>query len=148
GWRRPAAGAGTHERAETEEALARAAAQLTRAQALSAELEERQRALDTEREQRRAALSAARAEAQAAQAAARDLQVRVESRRSAESSMAVGLNRMSEQREQLTRRRAELEQELASGDEPIVKTQARLHDTLALRLTVEAELAAARGALE
>src|SRR5882762_2519022 len=69
-------------------------------------------------------------------------------RRCAESSMAVGLNRMSEQREQLTRRRAELELELAAGDEPIVKIQARLHETLALRLTVEAELALARGALE
>jgi len=80
--------------------------------------------------------------------AARDLHVRVESRRSAESSMAVGLSRMSEQREQLTRRRAELELELASGDEPILKTQARLDDTLALRLKVEAELAVARGALE
>src|SRR5712671_6667447 len=141
-------GAVAHERAATEEALARAAAALARAQALSAELEERQRALESEREQRRAALNAARAEAQAAQAAARDLQVRVESRRSAESSMAVGLNRMSEQREQLTRRRAELERELAAGDEPIVKIQARLHETLALRLTVEAELAVARGALE
>src|SRR5260370_10352257 len=62
--------------------------------------------------------------------------------------MAVGLNRMSEQREQLTRRRAELERELAAGDEPIVKIQARLHETLALRLTAEAELAVARGALE
>src|SRR5437588_139105 len=137
------AGAVTHERAATEEALARAAAELARAQALAGELEERQRALGSEREQRRAALGAARAEAQAAQAAARELQVRVESRRSAESSMAVGLGRMSEQREQLTRRRAELEQELASGDEPIVKAQALLHDTLALRLTAEAELAGA-----
>ena len=141
-------GAVAHERAATEEALTRAAAEQERAQALSAELEERQRALESEREQRRAALNAARAEAQAAQAAARDLQVRVESRRSAESSMAVGLNRMSEQREQLTRRRAELEGELAAGDEPIVKIQARLHETLALRLTVETELAVARGALE
>jgi chromosome segregation protein len=141
-------GAVARERAATEEALARAAAELARAQALSAELEERQRALESEREQRRATLNAARAEAQAAQAAARDLQVRVESRRSAESSMAVGLNRMSEQREQLTRRRAELERELAAGDEPIVKIQARLHETLALRLTAEAELAVARGALE
>ena len=142
------AGEVAHERAATAEALSRAAAELARARALSAELEERQRALGNEREQRRAALNTARAEAQAAQLAARDLQVRVESRRAAESSMAVGLGRMSEQREQLTRRRAELEQELASGDEPIVKTQARLHDTLALRLTVEAELAVARGALE
>src|SRR2546430_370836 len=59
---------------------------------------------------------AAGAEAQAPQAAASELQVRVESRRSAESTMAVGLGRMSEQREQLTRRRAELEQELSSFD--------------------------------
>ena len=142
------AGEVAHERAATQEALTRAAAELERARALSAELEGRQRVLAGEREQRRAALNAARAEAQTAQLAARDLHVRVESRRSAESSMAVGLSRMSEQREQLTRRRAELEQELASGDEPILKTQARLDDTLALRLKVEAELALARGALE
>ena len=142
------AGEVAHERAATQEALTRAAAELARARALSAELEGRQRVLAGEREQRRAALNAARAEAQTAQLAARDLHVRVESRRSAESSMAVGLSRMSEQREQLTRRRAELEQELASGDEPILKTQARLDDTLALRLKVEAELAVARGALE
>ena len=142
------AGEVAHERAATQEALTRAAAELARARALSAELEGRQRVLASEREQRRAALNAARAEAQTAQLAARDLHVRVESRRSAESSMAVGLSRMSEQREQLTRRRAELEQELASGDEPILKTQARLDDTLALRLKVEAELAVARGALE
>jgi len=142
------AGEVARERAATQEALTRAAAELARARALSAELEGRQRVLAGEREQRRAALNAARAEAQTAQLAARDLHVRVESRRSAESSMAVGLGRMSEQREQLTRRRAELEQELASGDEPILKTQARLDDTLALRLKVEAELAVARGALE
>ncbi len=142
------AGEVAHERAATQEALTRAAAELARARALSAELEGHQRGLASEREQRRAALNAARAEAQTAQLAARDLHVRVESRRSAESSMAVGLSRMSEQREQLTRRRAELELELASGDEPILKTQARLDDTLALRLKVEAELAVARGALE
>ena len=141
------AGEVAHERAAIQEALTRAAAELERAGALSAELEGRQRVLSGEREQRRAALNAARAEAQTAQLAARDLHVRVESRRSAESSMAVGLSRMSEQREQLTRRRAELEQELASGDEPILKNQARLDDTLALRVTVEAELAVARGAL-
>src|SRR5260370_33885304 len=62
--------------------------------------------------------------------------------------MAVGVSRMSEQREQLTRRRAELDQELATGDEPIRKTQARLDEALTRRLTVEAELAVARRALE
>ncbi|HEY0768658.1 MAG TPA: chromosome segregation protein SMC [Steroidobacteraceae bacterium] len=137
-----------HQSAATEQALTRAAAELARAQALSGELAGRQRTLSSEREERRAALAAARGAREAAQLTARDLHVRVESRRSTESSMAVGLSRMSEQREQLTHRRAELEQELASGDEPILKTQARLNDTLALRLTVEAELAVARGAVE
>jgi chromosome segregation protein len=142
------AGEVAHERAATEEALTRAAAELARARGLAAELEEGQRMLAGEREQRRAALHAARAAAQTAQLAARDLHVGVESRRSAENSMAVGLSRMSEQREQLTRRRAELDQELASGDEPIRATQARLDEALARRLTVEAELAVARSALE
>ena len=91
---------------------------------------------------------AADAAAKLVQASARDLHVRVESRRSTESSVAVGMGRMREQREQLTRRAAELEAELASGDEPIRSVQARLNEALALRLAVEAELAAARGALE
>ncbi len=132
----------------TGEALERAATQLGTAQRLSDELASRQHALAEEREARRAALNAARSAAQAAQLAAHELHVNVESRRSAESSMAVGLERMSEQREQLSRRRAELESELSAGDEPIVKTQARLNETLALRLTVEGELAVARAALE
>ena len=136
------------ESAVAEEALSRAAAELARAQALAAELATRERTLSEEREERRAALGSARARSQEAQARARDLHVSVESRRSSESSMAVGLRRMSEQREQLERRRAELEQELATGDEPIAALQARLDEALALRLTVEAELAVARSALE
>jgi hypothetical protein len=68
--------------------------------------------------------------------------VQVESRRSTESSVAVGMGRMSEQREQLGRRRAELEQELASGDEPVVQARARLGQALELRLAVEARTAA------
>ncbi|HET7757187.1 MAG TPA: hypothetical protein VFK87_08020, partial [Steroidobacteraceae bacterium] len=99
-------------------------------------------------EQRRGALAAARAAAQAAPLASRDLHVRVEARRSTESSVGVGVSRMLEQREQLGRRRAALEAELASGDEPIVRAQASLETALAARLTVEGELAAARSALE
>jgi chromosome segregation protein len=74
--------------------------------------------------------------------------VQVESRRSTESSVAKGLERMSEQHGQLTRRRTELERELALGDAPIIAAQAHLNQALALRLTVEAELSAARNALE
>ncbi|MGH8266033.1 MAG: chromosome segregation protein SMC, partial [Steroidobacteraceae bacterium] len=101
-----------------------------------------------EREERRAALAAARAGSAAAQLAARDLHVRVETRRSTQQSVAVGVSRMGEQREQLLRRREGLERELASGDEPIRQAQARLNEALTVRLAVEAELAVARTALE
>ncbi len=136
------------ERAATAEALGRARTELERAVLERAALADAGRALEVQREEHRAALARARAHAQAVQASARDLHVRVESRRSTESSVAVGMGRMREQREQLTRRAAELEAELASGDEPIRSVQARLNEALALRLAVEAELAAARGALE
>jgi chromosome segregation protein len=136
------------ELAATQAALTRARAELARATAAAGELEARHAALEAEQGACRAALDTARGELQAAQLAARDLHVRFESRRSTESSMAVGLGRMHEQRAQLTERRAALAAELASGDEPIVRAQARLEEALALRLKVEAELAVARAALE
>ncbi len=142
------AGELARERTAAQQALLRAREELARAQAQLAQLESEHAALVGGREERRSALQAARAAAQAAQLAARDLHVRVESRRSTESSVAVGMGRMHEQHAQLTRRRGELEAELASGDEPIVQAQARLNETLALRLSVEGELAVARAALE
>jgi chromosome segregation protein len=136
------------EHAATQAALTRARAELERAGAAAGELEARHAALEADQGACRAALEAARVGLQAAQLAARDLHVRFEARRSTESSVAVGLGRMHEQRAQLLERRAALEAELASGDEPIVKAQARLNEALALRLKVEAELSVARGALE
>jgi chromosome segregation protein len=136
------------ERAATAEACELAGRELARALATRTELENAEADLTGARDERRAALAAARAAAQAAQLAARDLHVQVESRRSTETSVAQALRRMIEQREQLTRRCAELERELASGDEPILRLQARLNETLALRLTVEGELGVARAALE
>jgi chromosome segregation protein len=138
----------SRERAATEDTLSRAAAELERALAARSRLAATHAQLVAERDERRAAQAAAREAAHAAQLVSRDLHVQVESRRSTESSVAVGMGRMSEQREQLGRRRAELEQELASGDEPVVQAQARLGHALELRLAVEAELTAARSALE
>jgi len=142
------AGEVAREQAATEEALRRARAELAGAAASLTQLESRHASLGAEREERRAAQALARSQAQSLQMSARDLHVRVEARRSTESSVGVGMDRMMEQRAQLLRRRAELEAELASGDEPILQAQARLGETLALRLTVESELALARGALE
>jgi chromosome segregation protein len=104
--------------------------------------------MESEREQRRESVASARARAQSTQLAARDLLVRGESRRSAESSMTVGLNRMSEQKVQLTKRCEELEAELAGGDEPILALEEKLNEALARRLEVESELSTARRALE
>ena len=136
------------ERGVTQEALARAGAELDRGLLMLSELDSRRHELENEREERRDAVATARSRAQAAQVSARDLLIKIESRRSTESSVSVGMTRMTEQREQLVRRRDELEQELAGGDEPILQLEARLHDALARRLEVESDLAVARRALE
>jgi chromosome segregation protein len=136
------------ERGVTQEALSRAGAELDRGLLMLGELDSRRHELENEREERRDALANARSRAQAAQMSARDLLIKIESRRSTESSVSVGMTRMMEQREQLTRRRDELEQELAGGDEPILQLEARLQDALARRLEVESDLAVARRSLE
>jgi chromosome segregation protein len=112
------------------------------------ELDSRRHDLENEREDRRDAMANARSRAQAAQMGARDLLIKIESRRSTQSSVSVSLSRMVEQREQLERRREELEQELAGSDEPILQLEARLHDALERRLEVESDLSVARRALE
>ncbi len=142
------AGELARERAALALAQRGAESELARALAAQRALESAETALMEERDRRRAALSAARTQVQAAQLTARDLHVRVEARRSTETSVAQALRRMLEQREQLTRRGTELEQELASGDEPILRLHSRLNEALASRLSVEGELGLARGALE
>jgi chromosome segregation protein len=111
-------------------------------------LDSRRAALEGEREERREAVQGARARAQAAQLACRDLLIRIESRRSSETSMTVGLKRMADQRAQTQSRGTELEAALADGDLPIVELEGRLRDYLARRLEIEAELATERRALE
>jgi len=136
------------ERGAAADALARANAELDRGLYMLSELDSRKHELEGEREERREAVTAARSRAQAAQVAARDLLIKIESRRSTESSMSVGLARMTDQRAAAARRRDELEAELAGGDEPILQLESRLDDALATRLEVESELSIARRALE
>ena len=136
------------ERGVTQDALARAGAELDRGLLLLGELDSRRHDLENEREDRREAVANARSRAQAAQMSARDLLIKIESRRSTQSSVSVSLSRMVEQSEQIVRRRDELEQELAGGDEPILQLEARLHDALERRLEVESDLSVARRSLE
>jgi chromosome segregation protein len=132
----------------TQEALARARMSLDRGLEMLGELDSRRPELESEREERREQVHAARSRAQSARLSARDLMVRGEARRSTESSMAVGLARMTEQRLQLIARCEELERELAGGDGPILEMQTRLDEFLERRLDIEGELSAARRALE
>ena len=132
----------------TQEALARARSELDKGLIQLANLDSRQPQLESEREERREQLAQQRAAAQAAQMAARDILIRLEGRRSTESSMNVGLARMVDQRVQLTAREAELERELATGDTPILELENVLAGFLSRRLEVESELAQSRRALE
>ena len=131
-----------------QDTLARARAELDRGLVALDALDSRRAALEGEREERREAVQAARARAQAAQLACRDLLIRIESRRSSETSMSVGLKRMADQRAQTQTRGAELEAALAEGDLPIVELEGKLKDFLARRLEIESELATERRALE
>ena len=132
----------------SQDALARARAELDRGLVSLDELDSRRSGLEADRDDCREAVQTARARSQAAQLASRDLLIRIESRRSSESSMGVGLKRMSDQRLLTHTRRDELEATLANGDQPIVELESRLADFLARRLDVEGELAAERRALE
>ena len=131
-----------------KDTLARAVAELDRGLEALAELDSRRAGLEDEREERREAVQGARARSQAAQIACRDLLIRIESRRSSETSMSVGLKRMADQRAQTQVRSTELEAALADGDLPIVELEGKLKDFLARRLEVESELATERRALE
>src|SRR6185312_7193054 len=127
---------------------ARARAELDRGLVALDALDSRRAALEGEREERREAVQSARARWQAAQLASRDLLIRIETRKSSESSMGTGLKRMADQRAQTQARGTELEAALADGDLPIVELESKLKDFLARRLEIETELATERRALE
>ncbi len=138
----------TREAGLGQDALTRARAELDRGLVALDTLDSRRIGLESEREERREAVQTARSRWQAAQLASRDLLIRIESRRSGESSMSVGLKRMADQRAQTQARGTELEAALANGDQPIIELESRLKDFLARRIDIENELATERRALE
>jgi len=130
------------------DALTRARAELDRGLVALDALDSRRVGLENEREERREAVQSARARSQTAQITSRDLLIRIESRKSSETSMVTGLKRMSDQRAQTQARGTELEAALSNGDQPIIELEVRLKDFLARRIDVENELGTERRALE
>jgi chromosome segregation protein len=131
-----------------QDGLARARAAHDAAMEALARLDAQHLELQNERELKREAGTQARERAQAAQRELHDSLIRLESRRSAQGSMAGALTRLLDQRAALQGQAQSLERTLADGDAPVAELELRLQDHLARRLEVEAELASARRQLE
>jgi len=132
----------------THATLGQARASHERATQSLAALEQRRAVLEPERGLRREHSTAARAQAQAAQLQLRDAMVRLEGRRSGESSMSAALERLQQQRESLQGRCRELEHAVAQAAEPLAQLERDLQQHLVRRQQVEGELAGARRTLE
>jgi chromosome segregation protein len=104
--------------------------------------------LEHERDELRQNLGQKRSQAQADREAAQDVAIRVESKRSALSSISAGLERLHQQIGQLASRRDQLLEQINASDEPLQILAAKLEEFLQQRLVVEQELSAARSALE
>ena len=129
---------------EMEQARERLHAALAQVDELARQREQRL----AERERHRKLLDEARGAHAAANARVHELALRVESIRSSEGSLRSGIDRMSSQVGQLRDRCAQLRETLQEGRAPIGEQQLELETRLQNRVAVEAELAAARRALE
>lgn len=138
--------AGDHERAESAADTARA--RLQEGMDQMAQFESARIEIEQEREELRQNLSYKRSQAQTDRQGAQDVAIKVESRRSALTSISAGLERLRHQLEQLTVRRDELTSQLAESEAPLEVLSAKLEEFLQQRVEVEQELSAARDSLE
>jgi chromosome segregation protein len=104
--------------------------------------------LEQERDELKQNLSFKRSQAQTDRDGAQQVAIKVESKRSALTSISAGLERLRNQLEQLRVRRDELNRQLAVGEAPLQELTAKLEEFLQQRVQVEEELTAAREALE
>lgn len=104
--------------------------------------------LERRRDELRLALSHKRSQAQLDRDGAQEVAIRVESKRSALSSISAGLERLRQQLTQLQSRAEELTRQLAEGEAPLEALGETLEAALQQRVHVEQELGQAREALE
>jgi chromosome segregation protein len=130
------------------ESIAEARARLQEGLEAMGQFEDARIGLESEREELRQRLTSVRTQAQQDRDSAQDVAIKVESRRSALSSISAGLDRLRTQLEQYQQRRDLLTQQLADGEEPLNALEAELEAKLEQRVAVEEELTVARQALE
>jgi chromosome segregation protein len=134
---------------ETAAAAHRSAvARLEAAVDAAAELEQLRSTLDSERDTLRQRLVESRQRAEQERNAAREIEIRVESRRTGHESLLASIARLDAQMTQFTARSADLEGQVAAGEESETRLREGLETALARRLEVEQELAAARRKME
>jgi chromosome segregation protein len=124
------------------------AARLEAAVDAAIELEQLRLALDAERETLRQRLVESRQHAEQERNSAREIEIRVESRRTGHESLLASIARLDAQMTQFTARSADLEAQIASGEENETRLRESLDGALARRIAVEQELAAARRKME
>jgi chromosome segregation protein len=137
-----------HDADSTNETVSGARERLEEGLSRMAEFEDRRHSLEEERDHRRQDLSSKRLKAEADREQAQEVAIRVESKRSAHSSIAAGLERLSSQLTQLESRSTELKSQLDTGEGPLEALAATLEEALQRRIAVEQELAAARSAVD
>ena len=128
--------------------VAEARARLQEGMDAMAQFELSRAELERSRDGLRQDLGHKRAQAQTDRDGAQEVAIRVESKRSALSSISAGLERLRQQLSQLQSRREELTRQLAEGEAPLHALGETLEAALQQRVTVEQELAGAREALE
>ncbi|MGH8244184.1 MAG: chromosome segregation protein SMC, partial [Steroidobacteraceae bacterium] len=121
---------------------------LAEALAVQQALQARGAALERERDLLRNALAQARDRHAEETGRAQQVIIKVESQRSTLATLRTSLERASEQSRQLEARRADLERQLAAGEQPFADLERQLQAFLEQRLAVERELAEARREME
>jgi len=129
---------------EADAAIRQSRGKLQEGIELMSSFEERRQGLEGEREALLSALQAAREQARIDRAAARDIEIRVESRRSSLDSASLSMQRFQEQMARFTARKNELERQLDTGVEPLAERQKTLAGMLVQRVGAEEQLGEAR----
>jgi chromosome segregation protein len=134
----------TREEADMETARRKRNEAMTQMEVLSREREE----LTGQREAIQNRLHEAKSRAQTEREAVHELAIQIESRRTSKRNLQQNIERMSHQLQQQQQRRSELQQMLASDEQPVETMQEELEGLLAQRLEVEGQLSEARRTVE
>jgi chromosome segregation protein len=133
---------------EADESLQIARCKLYQALEISETMASKRGELEQERDQLRKQVNDVREQNAAKRHGYHQLALKSESMRSQQQGLLQGLQRINDQLQRITARRDELNEALSDNELPLKEQQQQLASQLQRRVTAEAELAAARNALQ